>query len=88
VLSGRVEADIAGFEVSPGLWVAEGVELDPERSCPAAVHRRVRQDRGSAQLREFTVIGNNVVVKEGAFLHRAVVHNNVYVGQGAPCAAA
>ena len=28
------------------------------------------------------MIGSNVVVKEGAFLHRAVVHNNVYVGQG------
>ena len=36
-----------------------------------------------AQLREYTVIGSNVVVKEGAFLHRAVVHDNVYVGQGA-----
>ena len=35
-----------------------------------------------AQLREFTVVGSNVVVKEGAFLHRAVVHNNVYVGIG------
>ena len=35
-----------------------------------------------AHLREYTVIGSNVVVKEGAFLHRAVVHNNVYVGQG------
>src|SRR5439155_6116082 len=28
-------------------------------------------------------IGNNVVVKEGACLHRAVLNNNVYVGQGA-----
>ena len=28
------------------------------------------------------MLGSNVVVKEGAFLHRAVVHDNVYVGQG------
>src|SRR5204863_8075034 len=35
------------------------------------------------ELREFTVHGSNVVVKERAVLHRAVVHNNVYVGQGA-----
>ncbi|MDR0342199.1 MAG: mannose-1-phosphate guanyltransferase, partial [Nocardiopsaceae bacterium] len=35
-----------------------------------------------AQLREYSVIGSNVVVKEGAFLHHAVVHNNVYIGQG------
>jgi mannose-1-phosphate guanylyltransferase / phosphomannomutase len=84
VLSGRVEADIAGFEVSPGLWVAEGAELDPEAilSGPLCVGEYAKIEAG-AQLREFTVIGNNVVVKEGAFLHRAVVHNNVYVGQGA-----
>ena len=31
---------------------------------------------------KYTVIGSNVVVKEGAFLHRAVLHSNVYVGQG------
>ena len=29
------------------------------------------------------MVGSNVVVKEGAFLHRATVHNNVYVGVGA-----
>ena len=29
------------------------------------------------------MIGANVVVKEGAFIHRAVVHNRVFVGQGA-----
>ena len=28
------------------------------------------------------MLGSNVVVKEGAFLHRAVVHDNVYIGQG------
>ena len=33
-----------------------------------------------AELREYTVLGSNVVVKEGAFLHRAIVHDNVFVG--------
>src|SRR6266496_508108 len=28
VLAGRVQTDIAGFEVSPGVWVAEGAEVD------------------------------------------------------------
>src|SRR5215469_16514419 len=58
VLTGKVDVTIDGFEVSPGVWVAEG-----------------------AQLREFTVVGSNVIIKEGAFLHRAVVHNNVYLGR-------
>ena len=84
VLSGRVEAEIAGFEMSPGVWVADGAEVDPDAilSGPLCIGEYAKIEAG-AQLREFTVIGNNVVVKEGAFLHRAVVHNNVYVGQGA-----
>jgi mannose-1-phosphate guanylyltransferase / phosphomannomutase len=83
VLSGRVEAEIGGFEVSPGVWIREGAEVDPEAllSGPLCIGDYAKIEAG-AQLREFTVVGSNVVVKEGAFLHRAVVHNNVYVGQG------
>ena len=83
VLSRRVQTDIAGFEVSPGVWVAEGAEVDPEAvlTGPLCVGDYAKIEAG-VQLREFTVIGSNVVVKEGAFIHRAVVHNNVYIGQG------
>jgi mannose-1-phosphate guanylyltransferase / phosphomannomutase len=84
VLAGRVTAEIDGFEVSPGVWVAEGAEVDPEAvlTGPLCIGDYAKVEAG-AHLREYTVIGSNVVVKEGAFLHRAVVHNNVYVGQGA-----
>jgi mannose-1-phosphate guanylyltransferase/phosphomannomutase len=83
VLSGRVDTEIEGFEVSPGVWVAEGAEVDPEAllSGPLCIGDYAKIEAG-AQLREFTVVGSNVVIKEGAFLHRAVVHNNVYIGQG------
>jgi mannose-1-phosphate guanylyltransferase/phosphomannomutase len=83
VLSGRVNVEVDGFEVSKGVWVAEGAEVDPEAvlSGPLCVGDYAKIEAG-ATLREFTVVGNNVIVKEGAFLHRAVVHNNVYVGRG------
>jgi len=83
VLARRVQADIDGFEVSPGVWVAEGAEVDPEAilTGPLCIGDYAKIEAG-AELREYTVIGSNVVVKEGAFIHRAVVHNNVYVGQG------
>src|SRR5207244_10743346 len=83
VLAGRVQTDIAGFEVSPGVWVAEGAEVDADAvlTGPLCVGDYAKIEAG-AHVREYTVIGSNVVVKEGAFLHRAVVHNNVYVGQG------
>src|SRR6266487_539599 len=83
VLAGRVQTDIAGFEVSPGVWVAEGAEVDTDAvlTGPLCIGDYAKIEAG-AHLREYTVIGSNVVVKEGAFLHRAVVHNNVYIGQG------
>src|SRR6266571_4230827 len=84
VLAGRVEAEIDGFEMSPGVWVAEGAEVDPDvvLKGPLCIGDYAKIEPG-VELREFTVIGSNVVVKEGAFLHRAVVHNNVYVGPSA-----
>ena len=81
MLSGKVDIEIDGFEVSPGVWVAEGAEVDPEAILkgPLYVGDYAKVEAG-AELREFTVLGSNVVVKEGAFLHRAVVHDNVFIG--------
>ena len=81
VLNRQVEVEINGFEVSPGVWVGEGAEVDPEAIIkgPVYVGDYAKVEAG-AELREFTVLGNNVVVKGGAFLHRAVVHDNVFVG--------
>src|SRR6201987_1736339 len=74
---------MSGFEVWPGVWVCEGADVDPEAvlSGPLCIGDYAKIEAG-AELREFTVVGSNVVVKEGAFLHRAVVHSNVYVGVG------
>jgi mannose-1-phosphate guanylyltransferase / phosphomannomutase len=83
VLNKKVHTDIAGFEVSPGVWVAEGADVDPDAvlTGPLCIGDYAKIEAG-AHLREYSVIGANVVVKEGAFIHRAVVHNNVFVGQG------
>ncbi|WP_214410372.1 mannose-1-phosphate guanyltransferase [Sphaerisporangium fuscum] len=83
-LSGRVKLDADGFEVSPGVWVAEGASVDPDAILkgPLYIGGYAKVEAG-AELREYTVLGDNVVVKEGAFLHRAVVHDNVYVGPSA-----
>ena len=83
VLTGKVNVEIDGFEVSPGVWIAEGAEVDPDAVLrgPLCIGDYAKIEAG-AQLREFTVVGSNVIVKEGAFLHRATVHNNVYLGRG------
>ncbi|MGH8971262.1 MAG: mannose-1-phosphate guanyltransferase, partial [Actinomycetes bacterium] len=81
VLSGRVDVELDGFEVSPGVWVAEGADVHPEAVLrgPLYIGDYAKVEAG-AELREFTVLGSNVVVKGGAFLHRAVVHDNVFIG--------
>ena len=65
------------------MWIAEGADVDPDAVLkgPLVIGDYAKIEAG-ATIREYSVIGANVVVKEGAFIHRAVVHNNVFVGQG------
>ncbi|MFI2609339.1 sugar phosphate nucleotidyltransferase [Kitasatospora sp. NPDC018619] len=81
VLEGKVDVELDGFEISPGVWVAEGAEVDPDAVLrgPLYIGDYAKVEAG-VELREHTVLGSNVVVKRGAFLHKAVVHDNVYVG--------
>lgn len=81
VLHRRVDVEIAGFELAPSVWVGEGAEIDPDASVtgPAYVGSFAKVEAG-AEVRELTVLGSNVVVKGGAFLERAVVHDNVFIG--------
>jgi mannose-1-phosphate guanylyltransferase/phosphomannomutase len=84
ILDGRVRLDIGGFEVRPGLWLGEGAEVDPDARLdgPVLIGEFAKVE-ASVHLREYTVIGSGVVVKRGATLHRAIVHDNAYIGQGA-----
>ena len=81
VLNRQVDVEIEGFEMSPGVWVGDGAEIDADATIkgPVFVGAYAKIEAG-AELREFTVLGDNVVVKGGAFLHRAVVHDNVFIG--------
>ncbi|MFB4296875.1 sugar phosphate nucleotidyltransferase [Actinomadura sp. NTSP31] len=80
MLSGQVGIELDGFEMSPGVWVAEGAEVDAEAVLkgPLYIGDYAKVEAG-VELREYTVLGSNVVVKEGAFLHRAIVHDNVFI---------
>ena len=81
VLTGKVDTQLDGFEVSPGVWVGEGADVHPDVQLkgPLYIGDYAKVEAG-AELREFTVLGRNAVVKSGAFLHRAVVHDNCFIG--------
>ena len=81
VLNGLVDVELDAFEMSAGVWVAEGADVHPDAVLkgPLFIGDYAKVEAG-AELREFTVIGSNVIVGTGAFLHRAVVHDNVFIG--------
>jgi mannose-1-phosphate guanylyltransferase/phosphomannomutase len=81
VLHRRVDVEIDGFEMAPGIWVGQGVDIDPEARLtgPLCIGDYVKVEAG-ARVGELCVLGDNVVVKGGASLERAVVHDNVFVG--------
>jgi len=84
ILDRKVMITPAGFELEQGVWLGEGAEVDPEAKVegPAYIGDNSRVE-GGATIRDHTVLGKGVVVKSGAFLHRAVVHDNAYVGTSA-----
>ncbi|HVF74754.1 MAG TPA: mannose-1-phosphate guanyltransferase [Acidimicrobiales bacterium] len=83
VLDGKVEVEIPGFQMGEGIWLGEGAEVDPAATIdgPAVIGDYCRVEAG-AHLREYTVLGSNVRVGRDAFLQRAVVHDNGYLGAG------
>ncbi|MQA01304.1 MAG: NTP transferase domain-containing protein [Streptosporangiales bacterium] len=81
VLSGRTGIEIDGFEMAPGVWVGEDAELDPDAVLrgPLYIGDYAKVENG-VELRDGTVLGSNVIVKDGAFLHRAIVQDNAFIG--------
>jgi mannose-1-phosphate guanylyltransferase/phosphomannomutase len=83
VLDGRVKVDVAGFEISDGVYIGEGADVHPDARIegPAIIGDYSRIEAG-AHLGEYSVLGTNVRVRSGADLVRAIVADNTYVGEG------
>ena len=83
ILDGRVQVEMPGFSLRPGIWLGDGAEVDPgaEVRGPAIIGDDCRVEAG-AVLGEYTVLGRNVRVGAGAYLERVVVHDNAYLGPG------
>ena len=83
VLDGHVKVDIAGFRLGDNQWIGSDVEISPQARIdgPVVIGDSCRIEAG-AHLREYTVLGTDVIVKADAFLERAVCHDHVYIGPG------
>jgi len=82
VLDGKVSLDVPGFRIAEGVWLGEGAEVDPAAHVvgPAIIGDYCRVEAG-AQIREYSVLGTNVMVRSDAFIERSVVHDNAYLSQ-------
>ncbi len=83
ILDKRVYAEPPGFALSQGVWLGEGADVDPRAEIrgPAIIGDYCSVQAG-ATLGEYTVLGRNVRVGTDAFLERAIVHDNAYLGPG------
>lgn len=79
VLDGRVEVDIAGFEIAPRVWIGPDCEIDPDAVIdgPALVGAHCNIAAG-VHLRDHTVLGDNVVVRADATIARSIVFSNAF----------
>src|SRR6266581_4712982 len=67
VLARRVQTDIAGFEVSPGVWVAPGAEVDADAvlTGPLCIGDYAKIEAGA-------VVGDECVIEPEAYLSAGV----------------
>jgi len=84
ILDGKVQVDVAGFELRPGVWVGKGSSVDPlaQIESPVFIGENCTIDRG-AILGSYTTLGANVRVAERAEVRRTVIGENSYVGPAA-----
>jgi len=84
ILDGKVEVDISGFEVQPGVWLGKGSSVDPSARLggPAFIGENCTIDEG-AVLGSYTTIGANTRIAERAEVRHSVIGGNSYVGPAA-----
>jgi mannose-1-phosphate guanylyltransferase/phosphomannomutase len=84
ILDGKVEVDISGFEVVPGVYLGKGSSVDPAArlDSPAFIGENCTIDE-EAVIGAYTTIGANTRVSERAELSHSVIGENSYIGQAA-----
>jgi mannose-1-phosphate guanylyltransferase/phosphomannomutase len=84
MLAGRVSATLPGEERAGGIRVGKNTVIDPRASLrgPVIVGSNCRIEAG-VTIDPYTVIGDGVIVEEGASLKQAVIWDGVLIGRRA-----
>lgn len=83
-LSGKIDLQISGECLRPGIYVDAGCRIDPSAvlQAPLVIGRNVRIGAG-ARIEGPTTLGNGTIVENDAQLVRTITWNDVYVGKEA-----
>ncbi|MFH0801370.1 MAG: DUF5752 family protein [bacterium] len=82
MLSGKVNHQLPGMQLSKGVWIGEGAEIHPEATIrgPAVIGRNCRIKEGCL-VDEYTILGDSCILEEGTAINRGILWPNVYVGK-------
>jgi len=89
ILDEKVQVEIDGFPLRPGVWLGKGSTVDPTAVIggPAVIGDNCSIGAGVV-LGEYTTLGSNVRIAEGAEVRRSVISDNGYLGAGVRVAGA
>lgn len=84
LLSGKVQLELPGRQVRPGIWLGENAEIEEGAivSGPLVLGDYVKICRG-AHVDGFSIIGSHGLVQSGASIKRSLLWNHVYIGEDA-----
>ncbi len=81
ILDGKVEVDVAGFELRPGVWVGKGSAIDPSVriDSPSFIGENCTIDE-DVVVGAYSTLGANTQVAPRAETQRSVIGENSYLG--------
>ncbi len=82
LFDGRVLHEMVGTERWKGCWVGEGTKIHKTAhlEAPFVIGRNCRIG-ANAYIGPYTCVGNNSIIEDEAYLHRAILFNDVFFGR-------
>jgi mannose-1-phosphate guanylyltransferase/phosphomannomutase len=81
VLNGEAKVEPPGVRMRENVWIGDGADVDMTVDImgPVVIGQNAKIEEG-AEIGEYSVIGNNVIVKSNAHTQRSVILDNAYIG--------
>jgi mannose-1-phosphate guanylyltransferase / phosphomannomutase len=84
ILAGKVDVEVSGFELRPGVWLGKSTSIDPSVTIESPAFIGDNCTIGAdAVVGAFATMGANTQVSERAVVRRSVIGENSYIGPAA-----